>query len=668
MLTYIPSNLGSSDGYKYIGEYSSIAELRTIVSLTNGQKVKLKCWDNTLTTSLIDVAYVCDITDVTSVDDGYRTIVTNSGQRLKAILPGAMDLRVAGLRSYGDNLGTSFNRVFNAELAKVIAAGTATRMASIKLPALTSYDDPTLTTYNAILNAPIVIPSFVPIECDGNYYCQYTGINDPAIKITNSISGVTPSLLPWRDMKSVKMFENSSGHFELIGPGAATASQSAGIQIGSASSGSSVLDLRGLTIADLQVRAFRYGLDFIWNDTYILKFNNLELTGNYWNVSCQTAGKVNSGENIRITETLIADSVSHQFYWNSPGIGLTLTGNSIDYSGGSVFYMDNGARGNTIDVTGGHIEGWGGQLIYQVAQGVAWYGIPNSINFTNVQIKAAGGTPGVWASRRKILGSGTVLPGLGTKVLFRDSPIYWPAPPSEPHIALMGYTDSTVLNMEATYVCPNSPYPDCLVSYRQSTNKGLYRFTGTVATSIKGGTDSTTGYTFTDNAPADPTLSVVYAAQDSDGFQNIIVNFSSESQWLEISNKGLYYILGRDTDINTGISVMMENIVSGTLTTNTRFRYFYGTSKTADGYEDGDNFNISELLTATYGGLTTPLTTSSYVGVQSMKKYNRQDSVHPTSAEYVQPGIVLRGIVGQIRIKLPVIWPTAGKGSCVVVS
>ncbi|MGV0269779.1 hypothetical protein ACOXC5_007375 [Klebsiella michiganensis] len=655
--------LADDDGYRHVGECSSISELRAVTLDYHGQKVKLRCWDMSQTTALIDVFYVYDATDTTSADDGYRTIVNAAGQRFKALLSDAIDLRIAGLRSYGDNLGTSFNRVLAAELARVTASGSAMKMATIKLPALSSFDDPNISTYNAILNASIVMPSFLPVAVDGNYFCKFNPTNDVALKITNSLPGVTPSLIPWRDMKSVKMFKNTSGHFELIGPGS-TASQAAGLQIGNASAGDSVLDLRGLSIDDIQIRAFRYGLDFIWNDTYILKFHNLELTGNYTNISSLIAGKVNSGENVRINESLIADSVSHQVNFNSPGIGLTFDGCSTDYAGGSVFYLDNGARGNTIDYNGGHIEGWGGMLALQVAQSVAWYGYPNSLTFNGTQIKAAGNSPGVWASRRKILHSGVVLDELGTKVMFRDSPIYWPAPASEPHVALTGYTDPTPQYMRVIYNCPNSPYPDCLGSYRQSTNKGLYRFGGTEGNSVKGLVDSLTGFTFSTNG--NPTI--VYGGVDSDGLQHIIINFDATTTWVEICNKGLYYALEREAEINTALSVMMENITEGDLKLNTRFLYYYGAAKTYDGYEDGKTKSLTSLLTATYNGLTTPLTTSMYVGEQTALSYIRQDSAHPTQAEYVQPAIVLRGAKGQARIKLPAIWPTKGRGSAFVFS
>lgn len=665
----IRQSLNASDGQKMIGEYSSISSMRNAVMDYNGQKVKLRSWSVVDGSSLIDVVYVYDSSDKTTPDDDYRTVVTSGGQRLKALLPGAIDLRIAGLDSTGDNLGTVLKKVIAAELAKVLNLGSAMKMASVKIPALTSFADPDIGAYNAILDASVVLPSFTPIEVDGNYYVKFNLADAIALKITNSIPGVTPALIPWRDMKSVKMFSNPSGHFELVGPGANT-STAIGMQVGNASAGESVLDLRGLTIEDIQIRAFKYGLDFIWNDTYILKFENIELTGNYSNISSLIAGKVNSGENIQILKSLLADSVSHQITFNSPGIGLEFGGSSIDYAGGSVFYLDNGARGNNIATQGGHIEGWGGMLVMQVAQSVAWFGYPNSVTFNGTQIKAAGNAPGVWASRRKILHSGATLSDLGTKVMFNHSPIYWPAPASEPHVALMGYTDVTPQYLKAIYNCPNSPYPDCLTSYRQSSNKGLYRFTGTVGQSILSTPanpnlyDSTTGYTFTTNGA--PT--VVYGDVDADGFQHIIVNLDATTTWLEISNKGLFYALEREAEINTAISVMMENVTEGTLTLNTRFRYFYGSAKTADGYEDGPTKNLTALLTATYNGLTTPLTIGKYVGEQSALSYIRQDSAHPIQAEYVQPGIVLRGAVGRIRIKLPVIWTTKGRGSAFVFS
>ena len=661
---YLKDKMSEANGYLLLGECSSVAELRTFDAQTHGQKIKLRCWDESLSTAPIDVIYFYDSTDVSSVDDGYRTIVNQLGQRFKALLKNSIDLRIAGLMSNGQNLGTSFNRVYDAEIARVKTSNRALKMPTIVLPDICSYGEPDSTSqYNSKLNQSIKIPSFVPVRCEGEWACQYTPTSDPAIWVTNNLPGILPSMTPWRDMQGVKMFSNGSGKFRLIGPGASV-STSSGLKIGNTSEGSTVLDLRDLTVEDVQLRAFKSGMDFDFYDTYILNFNRLEVTGNYWGISAQVSGKANAGEKIVYDRCVIADSTSHHFYWNTPGIAVSLNLSSLDYAGGSVFYLDNGARGNAFKVNGGHIEGWGGMLVNQVSQLVDWYYEKNRVIIDSAcEIKAAGGAPGVWASRRKILNSGETLPDLGTKVVI-NAPIYWPAAASEPHLALMGYTDNTPLYMDAIYECPSSPYPDCLVNYRQSSNKGLYRFTGTPGNSLVNLTDSTTGYTFKTNGS--PTIT--YGTVDADGLQHVIINFDATTTWVEISNAGLYYSLSRGAEINTGISVMMEAITSGSLTLNTRFRYFYGSAKTADGYEDGTTVNMSSLLTATYNGLNTPLTTSSYVGEQSAMRYVRQDSVHPTGAEVVQPGIVLRGCVGQIRVKLPVIWFSRGKGTCNVFS
>lgn len=662
--------LADNDGYRNVGECSNISELRAITLDYHGQKVKVKCWDMSQTTALIDVFYVYDATDTTSADDGYRTIVNAAGQRFKALLSDAIDLRIAGLRSNGDNVGTAFNRVYNSEIARVIASRYALKMPAILLPELNAFGAPgSEDEYNSKLNASIKIPSFVPIKVDGNYVCKFEPVYDHAIWITNELDGVVPNLTQWRNMQTVKMFRNDSARFRLFGPGGSV-SQSAGLKIGNTASGDEILDVRDLTIEDLTIKGFRYGIDFDWHDTYILKFRGFELSSNYWNICSRLPAKENAGENIIISDGLYSGSISHCIYWNAPGIGLSIKDSSLDYNAGSVIFLANGARGNSHKYVNCHIEGWGSMLVHQEAQSVAWYNQPNRVVFdSECEIKAAGKMPGVWASRRKILHSGAVLDNLGTHVDIL-CPIYWPAPPSEPHIALMGYTDTTPQYMTAIYSCPSSPYPDCLVSYRQSSNKGLYRFNTEGVGSILATpaapylADLSTGYTFSSNGS--PT--VAYGTVDPDGFMHLIVNLDATTTWLEISNKGLYYYLERGAEINTGISVMMENITSGRLTLNTRFRYFYGSEKTVDGYEDGALFDVSALLTATYNGLNTPLTTNQYVGVQSAMRYVRQDAVHPSQAEAVQVGIILRGATGQIRIKLPVIWPSRGKGACAISS
>ncbi|MFP8760769.1 hypothetical protein ACLH2F_34640, partial [Klebsiella grimontii] len=88
------SNLGSGDGQKLIGEYSSISELRASTLDHHGQKVKVKFWDIELGTALVNVFYAYDANDHISVDDGYRTIVNAAGQRFKALLNDTLDLRI----------------------------------------------------------------------------------------------------------------------------------------------------------------------------------------------------------------------------------------------------------------------------------------------------------------------------------------------------------------------------------------------------------------------------------------------------------------------------------------------------------------------------------------------------------------------------------------------
>lgn len=251
--------LGQPSGYTKLNDCASIAELRAVKFTYHGQKVKLRLWQSVA--AFIDVMFVYDANDTTSPDDGYRTIVNSDGQRAKAILSGGIDLRLAGLNADGSNLGTVFNRVYQGELARVIARGQALKMATIKIPELVSFDAPEMGTYSAKLDQAIKIPSFVPIVVEGEIYCEFTLTDVAAIQITNQITGITPSLLPWRDMSGAKMFKNDSGKFFLVGPGA-TVSQAAGLKVGNTTNGSSILDCRDTIISDLHIRRFRSGLDF----------------------------------------------------------------------------------------------------------------------------------------------------------------------------------------------------------------------------------------------------------------------------------------------------------------------------------------------------------------------------------------------------------------------
>lgn len=657
--TTLRSHLAGPAGSSLVGFCKSLGELRAIDPTVPYQRVTVAFWDISLSVSPIDVTYVYDPNDSTSGDDGVLTIVTTTGKRFKLLAPSGIDLRYAGLRPDGSNLGTTFNRVFNAVLAKVLALGTAVRTPTILIPNLASSPFATQTgPYSGRLNQSIKIPSFIPIEVDGNHYVEFTPITDVAIQVTNQIAGVVPGLLPWRDMQGIRLFANRSGRFKLIGPGA-TSSQAAGMRVGNTATGPNILDLRDLNVSDMEIRRFQAGLEFDAHDTYILTFERMALSGNYWGIAAKVSGKGNAGEKIVVFNSLIADSTSHGIHWNTPGVALTLRDTSMDYCGGHVINLDNGARGVAIKVEGGHIEGWGGMLVNQIAQSVPWYNERSRVTIGgDCEIKAAGGVPGAWASRRKILHSAATLPELGVDV-FINSPIYFPAAPSEPHLALMGYTDTTSQYMHAVYNCPSSPYPDCLVSYRQTLNNGNYRFSGTPGLNVKGTVEAGTGLSVTMTG----TGTATYGTQDADGFQYINVTLTNENDWIELCNRSLRFTASDGTEINSGISVMMKDIQSGTLKLNARLRF--SVDGVDAGYNDGtESYDVSALLTAEYEGRTTPLTTSKYVGVQSAFTYNNNlGPANKNKTVAIHPAIVLRGIVGTIQLKLPVMWQTNGKGT-----
>lgn len=634
----------------------SVDEIRALEPVYKNQKVRV--WKLSDSGTVINQDIYFDDSDTTTADDGYSVFVTPLGARWKVDVSRGISVEWGGLLADGSNLGTCINKIVTGELAKLISKNgvytdivTQINISSASKPRM-------IRQY--ILDQPVYLPSFFCIKAFSYTVIRYLNTTTPAFTINNQYPGLTSDMGSYINMQGSKIFSCDSGMIRLVGPGATT-SQSSGICFGNLAAGSAILDVRDTMISDIHVRGFKIGFEPHAFDTYICSFERMHLVGNYWNIGTTAIDKSNSGEKIIFRDCTIANSVSHNIYWNMVGWNMTFDNCSIDYAGGCALYLDNGGRANYFRFTNGtFIEGFATYLIQQAAMSTTWTQDKNFIIFDNSFVNAATTAQVGWHPRRQIIKA----PYDNNCIIFNNTPIKWPSAPSEPYLAIYGITDDTVKYNKGIYRCPVSPYEQPLLNYAASLNNGVTKFSGTAGVAVT--KDAATNFTFSKTSG----VTAVYGAADSDGLIPVILTFASTTDTVEISNNDLFFQIPHYGEINGGMSIMMSNITSGTLALLMKL-YLYGNRTYTSTYNatgptvttKGDFALLSSYSSESYDVTSllsvpdTPLTTSKYVGVQVTKQHTYSD---PSNAIVVRPSLILSGIVGTISIKLPVYWMTEG--------
>ncbi|VGH53865.1 Uncharacterised protein [Klebsiella pneumoniae] len=663
------SNLGSDEGLSLLGSVSPRSGLRNVITSYSGQSVLMK---QAVIGGPVLNAIATHKPGLAVADDDYSTFITADGQVYQFDISAGIDFRLAGALLDGSNAGACIKKIVDTEVAKAIAAGSID--ACKKMITISPLGNNDLTQLILDTDETFVIPSFMSLWHVGQVRYKFNGLTKPAFRICNEIPGLASSMVDFVDRQGAEVIKGNGYLVEIIGPNPATydewyaltqsnpsaVSSAAGIEFGNTYSSKTLLDCRDTIIENVAIERFHGGLRLHGFDTYINIFRNLKITSCVYTFYEPDADKSNAGENLRFEGGTFGNCYRSHFYINQVGLSRTYVGCSFDYARQNFLELRSSGRGNDFIYENCWIEGFGDFLIRQYPITDTWSFRKNKITFSGGKIVGAKGSQTEWAPRRKII----LAPTDNNKIEFIGTQIEWPSPPSEPQIALMGYTDDTIKYNPGRYSCPGTAYEDELLNYAYGLKGNAYKFSGTEGASIKDSKDTATNISFDTNNNATG-FKVEYGPVDDDGLRCVKITTTATTDLVELSDKRLMVKAPQHTVVNAGISIKMAAVTAGAVTFGMRLRAYNNPVSKADsttfivtktytlnGSLASDPYNVSSLLGAT----GTPLTTDKYVGVQT----SRDLAFDSTVATHFVPTMTVTGYVGTIYLKLPVWWISNG--------
>lgn len=661
--------LAQPDGFKNVGVCPNAATLRTIEPSKSGQNIMLM--------RAVDSGPIINVIAThkpgsSAGDDGYSTFVNATGDVYQLDVSHGIDYRYAGALLDGSNAGECIKKIVDTEVAKAISAGSIDACKKVVLINPLGNDDATQLTLDT--DETFVVPSFMSLWHVGQIRYKFNGLTKPAFRVCNEIDGLTSSMADFVDIQGADVIKGNGYLIDIAGPNPMTYSEwaavpvesrsaAAGVEFGNTYSSGSLLDCRDTNIENVLIRGFKGGLQWNGFDTYINTFKNINLVSNEYSFYAPTADKSNSGEKIVFDGGVAGNCFRSHFYWNQVGMSMTFRSWSFDYAKENVIELRSSGRGNDFIFENCWFEGWGGFLIRQYPITTTWSYRRNKIGFYNSKIVGAKTSQSEWAPRRKII----FAPNDNNIIEFINTPIEWPSPPSEPQIALMGYTDDTIKYNRSKFECPNNPYEDELLSYAYGLNGDGYKFSGTEGVSVKDSKDTATNISVDTNNNS-TAFKVEYGPLDEDGLRCLKITTTATTDLVVLSNKQLKVKAPKHTIVNAGISIKMAAVTAGAVKFGMQLRAYNNPVSVADldtgavtktyslnGSLASDPYDVTSLLSAA----GTPLTTDKYVGVQT----SRVMAFDNTVAMHFVPTITLTGFIGTIYVKLPVWWISSGSAS-----
>ncbi|HFE9007310.1 hypothetical protein SCX41_26680 [Klebsiella pneumoniae] len=374
------SNLGLSDGLKWIGKCKDLSTLRTIEPTISGQSIILE--RAVVGGPLLNVILTHNPAASDAVDDGYSRFVTAGGAVWDADISFGHNVFLAGYSDALNNLADCLNKIILNKVSKVISRGYVAGGvdSEIRIPPNPNAEGVT----NFYMNKKSVkIPSFLRVHSAPAAIYDYSDFTTGVGIIgSNEFEGLTNDMMyrnnggGWGAGAGASNSHNSGGFIGngclIKGPNTTSnpnATTYPGVRWGNVTyPGGDQAHFRDTTFSDARVSGWGSGFRPGSVNTYLMDVVACHFTNNTYGIDTYTAWSgstpqwANSGEKMSFRGCLIGNNRSHAVYLDNRGDFFYFDMCSIDYNGGDVFHCSPTNLGE-VNYINGHIEGNSGLIL-----------------------------------------------------------------------------------------------------------------------------------------------------------------------------------------------------------------------------------------------------------------------------------------------------------------
>ncbi|MHB3622909.1 hypothetical protein ACYBXF_08525, partial [Klebsiella pneumoniae] len=331
------SNLGLSDGLKWIGKCKDLSTLRTIEPTISGQSIILE--RAVVGGPLLNVILTHNPAASDAVDDGYSRFVTAGGAVWDADISFGHNVFLAGYSDELNNLADCLNMIIQDKVNKVISRGYVAGGvdAEIRIPPNPNAEGVTDFYMN---KKSVKIPSFLRVHSAPAAIYDYsdftTGVG---IVGSNEFDGLTNDMMflnnggGWGAGAGASNSHNSGGFIGngclIKGPNTTSnpnATTYPGVCWGNVTyPGGNQAHFRDTTFSDARVSGWGSGFRPGSVNTYLMDVVACHFTNNTYGIDTYTAWSgstpqwANSGEKMSFRGCLIGNNRSHAVYLDNRG-------------------------------------------------------------------------------------------------------------------------------------------------------------------------------------------------------------------------------------------------------------------------------------------------------------------------------------------------------------